>query len=231
VEQKNKYRATCAQVARQWKTNMKKIITLVLAISCTLQLQLASAQSAEVTQLLLNIEKLAQLKQILSDMKKGYDIVSKGYNTVRDISKGNFNLHDQFLNGLLLVNPNLAKYRKVADIITYQQQLLKEYKSAFTRFKAGGRFRPEELEYLSTVYGNLFDGSLDNLDELAMIVTSSKLRMSDDERIEGIDRIYSDMQEKLSFLRSFNKRTDMLDRQRAAQQAELDALKKVNGLN
>ena len=36
----------------------------------------------------------------LKDMKEGYEIVSKGYSTIRDISKGSFNLHEAFLDGL-----------------------------------------------------------------------------------------------------------------------------------
>ena len=76
---------------------MKRIIFFLL-----LTLQFSGnalyAQSTEAQQLLLNVEKLAQLKKILSNMKKGYEIVSSGYNTIKDISKGNFNLHDEFLN-------------------------------------------------------------------------------------------------------------------------------------
>ncbi|HUQ67577.1 MAG TPA: hypothetical protein VM101_15550, partial [Flavitalea sp.] len=51
------------------------------------------SQSDEAQQLLLNVEKLTQLKKILNDMYKGYKIVSKGYNTIKDISEGNFDLH------------------------------------------------------------------------------------------------------------------------------------------
>lgn len=44
------------------------------------------AQSAEIQQLLLNVEKLSQLKNILTDMKKGYTIISNGYNSVKNIA-------------------------------------------------------------------------------------------------------------------------------------------------
>jgi hypothetical protein len=84
------------------------------------------AQSTETQQLLLNVEKLAQLKKILSNMKKGYEIVSSGYNTIKDIFKGNFNLHDAFLNALLQVSPTVRKYKRVADIIPCQSEIVKE---------------------------------------------------------------------------------------------------------
>jgi hypothetical protein len=209
---------------------MKRLITLAMTMGCMLQLQLVSAQSAEVQQLVLNVEKLVQFKQILSDMKKGYTIVSNGYGAIKDISEGNFSLHRTFLDGLMAVNPELRKYRKVADIITYQARILSEYKEAFNRFRNGGHFSSQEITYLGKVYGNLFDRSLENLDELAMVLTANELRMSDDERLQAIDRIYDDMQQKLSFLRRFNKKTASLDQSRKQQQTDNANLKKIQGL-
>lgn len=181
----------------------------------------ASAQTQEVKQLLLNVEKLSQLKNILSDMKSGYEIVSKGYNAVKDISEGNFKLHEVFLDGLMLVSPEVKKYRRVADIISYQKNIISEYKSAFRRFNASENFNVAELAYLDKVYGQLLDQSVDNLDELVMVITSAKLRMSDDERLQAIDRIFLDVQDKLIFLRDFNSKATSLSLAREKQKSDL----------
>ena len=78
---------------------MKKIIIIIaLLFSCKIQ-----AQSYELQRLLLDIQKLAQLKSILTDLYKGYEILNTGYNTIKSISEGNFNLHKAFLDGLLAV--------------------------------------------------------------------------------------------------------------------------------
>lgn len=182
------------------------------------------SQSAEVQQLVLNVEKLSQLKNILSDMKRGYTIIATGYNSVKNIAQGNFSLHDVFLNGLWLVSPEVRKYYKIALIISDQKDLVSEYRSAFTRFSSGGLFSASELDYLSKVYKKLFDESLDNLDQLAMVITSSKLRMSDDERLSAIDRIFSDTQGKLVFLRDFNRKNSILHIQRKRETVELKGL-------
>ncbi|WGQ09730.1 TerB family tellurite resistance protein [Pedobacter gandavensis] len=179
------------------------------------------AQSTEVQQLLLNVEKLSQLKNILQDMKKGWTVVSGGYNLIRNISQGNFSLHEFFLDGLMLVSPEVKKYRRVADIITYQKNIVTEYKSAFNRFRSSGAFNVDELEYLGSVYQQLFEQSVDHIDELLMVITSSKLRMSDDERLRAIDSIFYRVQDKLIFLRSFNTETGLLAVQREKQQGEL----------
>ncbi|MDI3321362.1 TerB family tellurite resistance protein [Pinibacter soli] len=202
----------------------RKIILLCCTFLLNLGLMKARAQATELAQLALNIEKLAQFKQILSDLKKGYEILSGGYRTIKDLSEGNFNLHKAFLDGLLEVSPTVKKYKRVADIVECQLQLVKEYKAAFTRFKDGGWFNADELSYISNVYDNLFSLSLQNLDDLLTVVTAEKLRMSDDERLNSIDRIFEDMQDKLVFLRSFNGSTSLLMGQRIKEKREVQGM-------
>jgi hypothetical protein len=193
---------------------MKKWI--LLCVLCTSLIQ-GFSQSQEAEQLLLNVEKLTQLKSILTDMKKGYTIVSQGYSSIKQIAQGNFSLHQSFLEGMMLVSPEIKKYRRVADIISYQRELVKTYKSGFEHFKASGSFSALELTYFGNVYSRLFDQSLDNLDELAMVITDSKLGMTDEERLGAIDRIFENASEGLDFLRYFNRRISILELQRSKQ--------------
>ena len=208
---------------------MEKCVVMVWVILFSFSGQVV-AQSTEIQQLLLNVEKLAQLKKILSNMKKGYEIVSNGYNAIKDISKGNFNLHEAFLDGLMQVSPTVRKYKKIGEIIIFQSQLVKEYKSAFKRFKTSNLFNTNEIKYMDNVYSNLFNKSLQNLDELTMVITAGKLRMSDDERLNVIDRIYIDIGDKLVFLRTFNKENNVLAIQRGREMVDTRVSKKLNGL-
>lgn len=207
-----------------------KIIVIVLCIASLLMHLKVNAQSAEVQQLLLNVEKLEQFKKILSNMKKGYEIVSNGYNTIKDISKGDFNMHDAFLNALLQVSPTVKKYKRVVDIMTCQTQIIKEYKLASRRFNSSNLFNSSELNYMSNVYNNLVRKSIQNLNELAIVITAGKLRMSDDERIIAIDRVYNEVADKLVFLRSFNNETNVLAVQRGREIVDTKVSKKLNGL-
>lgn len=206
---------------------MKKLIYVLIIMLCIGLSDKAFAQAQDIEQLTLDIEKLAQFKQILSDMKKGYDVISSGYSTISSISQGTFNLHQGFLNSLLAVSPPLRAYSRVAQIISYQEMLLSEYKSAYSNFKSGGRFTPQEISYMGTVYKNLFNQSVNNLSTLTMVMTDSQLRMSDDERLRQIDGIDKDMQDKLSFLRAFNSRAAAIDAQRARQQQDAKSLQRI----
>lgn len=210
---------------------MKKILVLMLLILLgTGKTMKVNAQANEIAQLLLNVEKLAQFKQILSDLKNGYDVLYKGYTTIKDISEGNFKLHKGFLDALMQVSPQVKNYYKVAGIIEKQLAIIKEYKAAYSRFSNDGNFTPQELEYLAGIYSNLVGLSLRNLDELATVITADKLRMSDDERLKAIDVIFDDMEEKLVFLRHFNGNTSVLSAQRAKEKHDAGTMNQIHGL-
>ena len=197
---------------------MKSICAVVLAFSFSTT---ALAQTQEATQLLLNYEKLKQLEEILDNMYKGYKILSQGYDRIKGIAEGNYKLHQVFLDGLYAVNPTVSKYKRIPMIIDYQSQLMKEYKRAYKRLRNDGNLTADELRYLESVYTYLAKQSLRNLEELTMIVTASKLRMTDDERLKAIDRIFLDMESKLSFLRYFNNSTQMLAMQRGREESDV----------
>lgn len=203
---------------------MKKIMMFVFILSSSFA---SYAQSEEAQQLLLNYEKLKQLEEILDNMYTGYKILSQGYNRIKDIAEGNYNLHQLFLDGLYAVNPSVRKYKRIPLIINYQLLLMKEYKRAFNQFKDDPNFTVGELVYLESVYSFLVKQSLRNIEELTMIITASKLRMSDDERMQAIDKIYADMENKLSFLRYFNNSTKLLAMQRAKEGGETATIQKL----
>ena len=206
---------------------MKKWVLIILI---TVFGSKSFSQSQEAQQLLLNWEKLTQLKKILNDMYTGYKIVHKGYTTIKDISQGDFTLHKDFLNGLLEVSPAVKKYKRIADIISYQLRIVKGYKTAFDQFKLSKYFTAEEIEYLGKVYSNLLKESLKCLDELAMVITAGKLRMSDGERLQAIDRIYITIVEQFSFLQEFNNSTTVLSVQREKDQQDIDISRKFHDI-
>jgi len=190
-----------------------------------------SAQSQEAKQLLLDVEKLAQLKGILTDLKKGYEILSGGYTAIKNISEGNFNLHQLFLNSLLEVSPTVKKYQRIADIVNAQISLVSEYKNAFKQFRGSGAFTDTEVGYISKVYSNLFNQSLQSLDDLASIITAKKLRMSDDERLSAIDDVWKEVSDQLNFLRHFNIQTKVLALQRSKEQNDISTMNQIYNVN
>ena len=207
----------------------KKLIMVVMLL--ILFNGINNAQSVEVQQLLLNVEKLSQLKKILDNMYQGYRIVSKGYGVIKDISEGSFNLHQVFLDGLLQVSPAVKKYAKIPEIIRNQTMLVKEYKMALKNFTRTNLFDAEEMKYLKIIYSNLLGKSLQNLSDLAMVLTAGNLRMSEEDRLKAIDKIGEEMGDKLNFLRVFNKENNMLAVQRGREKIDVTLSRKQSRLS
>jgi hypothetical protein len=211
---------------------MKKQIFWIVLIAGFVSVDSVKAQSIaqDIEQLTLDYQKLAQMKSILKEMYKGYQVVSTGYNDVKNVTQGNFNLHQAFLNGLLAVSPAVRNYKRITDIINNQAEIIKEYKEAYAIFKQDPNFNFDELNYISGVYNNLINESVKNLDALTMVITAGKLRMSDDERLKAIDKIADDTGEKLSFLRSFNNDTQIQALQRAKERNDLQTVQQLYGV-
>lgn len=201
---------------------MRKIIVMMVLTSMGMFARPAAtnAQATELAQLALNIEKLNQFRQILKKMYDAYEIISEGYGKVKDLASGNYKLHQVFLDGLFQVSPTIRKYERVADIVNYQASIVKEYKTAFQDFKESKAFSDGQLTYFDNVYQRLFDDSLKDLEELIMVITSGQLRMSDDERLTSIDRIYEAVKKKYVFLREFNDENSLIAIQKMREKSE-----------
>lgn len=204
--------------------SMKKVFVIVLA--CLIASVSANAQ----TQKKYMLQQIAALQVYIGYAKKGYNIASKGINTVRNIKNGDFNLHRDFFSSLKNVNPKISKYVKVADIIAYQIRIVKNTKQTLQIIRETKQFTTEELEYCKKVFDNLLDQCVKTIDELLLVTTPGKLEMKDDERLKKIDRIYSDMQDKYSFCSSFSDEMGMLALQRLSEQTEITQSKILNGI-
>ena len=158
-------------------------------------------------------------------MQDGYEILVQGYGVIKDLSEGNFNLHQTFLDGLLAVSPTVQKYKRIVETVQLQVELAKLTKGAVRQFNASHLFNARDMQYLESVYDRLFKTSLRNMEDLTMVITAGQLRMSDDERLQSIDRIYHAVNEQLTFARVFTEDNKILLLQRAVETKDTKVLR------
>jgi hypothetical protein len=188
------------------------------------------AQAQELQQLAYDIEKLAQLKSMYKSMVSGYNTLSKGYGEVINVSKGNFDLHKNYLDGLLLVNAPVKKYSKIRSIADNQALIVKEYNDAYRKYYASGLFLNTELLEMKANGKRIIDESSKALDELLLVVTPGSLRMNDEERIAAIDRIDVQVNNYLKAMRVMNAENQQLLLLRKQKQSDVKGMKALNGL-
>ena len=212
---------------------MKKKIVPMLSILFPGLLLTGSgrAQGFDIQQLLLDIQKLSTLKSILTDMQQGYQDLDRDYSAVRDVAKGNFNLHKAFLDGLLAVNPAVRNYQRAADIVDLQAALLAKYKAAWTFFQQQRGFQPAELTLIARTFAGLLHDSFNDLADLDKVLTPGTFRAGDAERLRQIDAIYDSMTRRVAFIDQFNNRTALLAAQRQGVYAEDQTVQNLHGIN
>jgi hypothetical protein len=213
---------------------MKKI--LLLATVCLFASFSSNAQTfdewfnQQATQKKYLLQQIAALQVYLGYSKKGYNIVTGGINTIRNIKNGDLNLHRDFFNRLKNVNPAIRRYAKVTDIIAYQVKIIKQTKLTLQQIRETKQFTEAELDYCKQVFDMLLDDCVKTVEELVLVTTSGELEMKDDERLKRIDGLYADVQDKYSFACSFSEGMGLLAVQRLGEQMEINRSKIINGL-
>ena len=191
-------------------------LTLLITLAST---RLVHAQSWQTVML----EQIAKYEVYLQDLKKGYNIVQQGLNTIGQIKKGDLSLHQLFFSSLLQVSPGVKAYGKVTDMIAMQVQITTLcHQYAQTATLPG--LNAAEIKYLAAVFNHLLDLSDKDLTELTSIMTDGVLQMDDSQRIGRIDALYTDTTEQYQFLRHFTDQLKLLALQRQSESNSIQQL-------
>lgn len=176
------------------------------------------------------LQQIVALKAYLGYAKRGYNIVSRGIITIRDIKRGDLNIHNTFFKSLRTVNSKIARSQKVADILSYQIRIIKQTKETIAYIQHAKQFTPDEIEYNSKVFDFLLQECIDNISELLTVITSGHLEMKDNERLALIDKLYNDMQDKYTFCTAMSEDMALLVAQRKGEFLKIQKSKIINGV-
>ena len=132
---------------------MRKAIVVLVVLLMAVQLR-AQSLAQDIQLLVLDYQKLATMKRTLTGMYKAYPELKNGFEQIKSIAEGNFNLHKAFLDALLVVSPIVRDYPKVVRIIDNEVALVTEYQSS-SKMLSQSHFPSAALEYYNSLYGNL----------------------------------------------------------------------------
>lgn len=156
------------------------------------------------------IEQIGLLRTYYRQAKEGYRIVDKGLTTIHDIKNGEFGLHDLYYRSLKKVNPNIRRLSKVDAAIETGSAIFKTAGHALSNSKTSLWLSTPEKSYVGNVLENLLRKTDDDLSQLERLVTDDSLQLTDDERIERIDKVYTALVSKSAFLQQFTSALQVL---------------------
>jgi hypothetical protein len=184
---------------------MKKIYFLffVTFISCRSYCQIAMDFSEM-------YEQISAIYGYIVTAEKGYQIAEKGWNTIKEIKNGEFNLHSAFFNSLNTVNPKLTEMAQVAEIISNAIYIKKQISSQLAYLKNNPLMHSEEITYISQTYSVIAGKTAEAIDELTMVLTDGTLEMDDGLRMERIQAIYHDMNDQYGLVNGLSDHANLL---------------------
>lgn len=127
-------------------------------------------------------------------VRQGYEIVGSGLNVIKGFTAGEFDLHKDFFEDLKRVNPLIKKDARVTEIAVMQGKIL-------TAFVGIARMYLDD-EILAEVFlmrQGLMEECEKDLEELLVVMSSSRLEMTDQQRLTRLAKVHARMLEKLAF--------------------------------
>jgi len=201
---------------------MKKIGLLFLLMSFS---RIVFCQAQDIEQLKLDLEKLVQMKTMLSNMYNGYNTLSNGYNQITSLAKDNFDLHKNYLDQLLQVANPVRNYPLIQAILELQATISAEGNTAYLSYVKSGLFRANELQAFKNRLDQTKAAVSKQLNHLQLVLTPGSLRMSDQERMGAIDRIDKDVGDVLVSIRAMVKEQNDIAAARTQQKKDNNAMK------
>lgn len=177
------------------------------------------------------IQQIAALRVYADFARDGYKIAKVGLNTIGDLSRGEFNLHEDYFTSLKNVNPKIRSYHRVPEIIDLQIRISNGYGQIRTEINQSNAFTTTDRDYITGVYSRLITECEKTIGELLAVVSDYKLEMTDEQRINRIDQIFMDMQQHYGFYQSFTNGNKMLHVARSKEQKEVQNSRTWNGIN
>lgn len=178
----------------------------------------------------LMVMQIIGYQNYLLEIKTGYHLMEDGLNTVKDLKGGTYSLYTAYFNSLQQVSPAVKNSPKAKAIADLQQQIITLFTNELAWQQRQQILNASEIADIRAVYQNLLAKSRSDMAELNDIITPGKMQMSDHQRLERIDHVYTAMQDKQAFASSFTSYCRQLATDRKKARSESDQLKKLYGI-
>jgi hypothetical protein len=137
---------------------------------------------------------------------------------IANINTAELNAHTAFYNSLKTPSPAVKNSTQVKDILNYQQYISTAFSQSFSGLTV------DETNYVTAVKNNVFNDCNKDLADLQNLLATSKLQLSDDERLKRLNAIHASMLEKYQFSQSFTNSIKLLATSRGQESNDAQTL-------
>ncbi|MDR6941376.1 conjugal transfer protein TraI [Mucilaginibacter pocheonensis] len=140
-------------------------------------------------------------------------------------------LFGQYYQELWEIKTTIAYYSKISELTQKQVALVNAYNQAWNLLKSDKHFTTDELAYMTKVYSGILQASVNDLDQILLVINANKTRMPDAKRMEIVNKAADHMDTNYNDLQQFNNQNKLLSLQRASDENEILTLKKYYGID
>jgi len=112
--------------------------------------------------------------------------------------------YKKYYDELQQVRAIISYYQRIKSIGQKQAGLLRAYQKAWGLIRKDGHFSSDEIQYMGRVYNGILDESVENLDQIMLVINSFKTEMSDAKRMEIINAAADKIDQNYADLLQFN---------------------------
>lgn len=175
-------------------------------------------------------QQIAALRVYTGYIKRGYNTVKGGLNTINDIKSGDVNLHRAYYHSLIAINPAVRSYPKTKDIVRIQEHIGKMIKTSKAFLSKCSGFSYDEKQYQYRVFDRLMADCKQTMADFEVVLTEGALRMKDDERIRRIDALHEKSLKQWQFGKQFCAEAISLAMAKTQGQRDIDNSRKLHGI-
>jgi hypothetical protein len=140
-------------------------------------------------------------------------------------------LYGGYYTELWKIKSAIAYNQRIKDVAFKQAALVTQYRKAWALFTRDNHFKPEEISYMQKVYSGILNASVQNLDQILLVINGFKTQMTDEERLELINHAGNSLDENYSDLRQFTNQNIKISLQRSRDLADTKSIKALYGIN
>jgi hypothetical protein len=149
---------------------------------------------------------------------------------ISDWSSKQKDLFSQYYQELWDIKSAIAYYSKISELTEKQLALVHSYNQAWGLLKADKHFTADELAYMTKVYSGILEASVNDLDQILLVINANKTQMPDAKRMEIVNKAADHMDTNYNDLQQFNNQNAILSLQRANDENEVLTLKRYYGI-
>lgn len=172
-------------------------------------------------------QQLSALIAFESSVRQGYNMLHNEWSSIANWKNDEFGLHQTYYTSLSQVNPVVKNATDLTTMQSEQQSII----SQFNAISSVNGLTANEQAYIGSVQQNVLNQCNQDITDLQNVLTPGKLVMSDDERIQRINKLAAATKDKYLFTCHFTSQVKLLAVSRTQDNNEVQTLNQLYGSN